>query len=192
MSSEVARATPSVTQPPFYVRHAGPIATTAAVIMVALALLGVGLISAKSSYTKTYWYSLVPIFGLVSIVTAWLRSDPAHPVDRYTLLRHVFHWVAIGVAFGLDFFILRTGEESTIAAGENAVLILALGCFLAGIHHEPLFVLVGLLLTGILILVVTTDQYLWLAFVIGAAIIAGLVSLRVMVAAWHARHKSHF
>jgi hypothetical protein len=61
-----------------------------------------------------------------------------------------------------------------MAAGMNALLLLALGCYLAGIHLDWLFVPVGLLLTLALVCVAKADQYLWLVFVVGGLAIVGL------------------
>jgi hypothetical protein len=96
------------------------------------------------------------------------------------------HWLAIAAALGLDFLIRATGEESGVAAGMNALLLLALGCFLAGIHVEWLFTLVGALLTVALIILAKAEEYIWLIFVAGAVTIALILALRWVLAA-HSR-----
>ncbi len=147
--------------------------------MVVLSLVGVGMTTTASPATsRGYWVSLVPVFGLLCVVTAWARSGPHRPVDRRAVARQVFHWVGIAAALWIDYLILRTGEETRVATGMNAVLVLALGCYLAGVHLELLFVPVGLLLTLTLVLVGRIDQYQWLIFVVGAAAIAVIFGLR--------------
>ena len=51
----------------------------------------------------------------------------------------------------------------------SSLLILALGCLLAGIHLEWLFALVGLLLLAIFIIVSVAHQYVTIAFLVAAA-----------------------
>ncbi len=51
----------------------------------------------------------------------------------------------------------------------NALLLLALGCYLAGIHFEWLFCVIGVLLTLTLIVLLKAEQYLWLIFGVGVA-----------------------
>jgi hypothetical protein len=58
----------------------------------------------------------------------------------------------------------------------NAMLLLALGCYLAGVHFEWLFVLVGILLTLALLVVVKADQYVWLIFVVGGLAVAAMLA----------------
>ena len=85
--------------------------------------------------------------------------------------------------------IAKRAEQTAIATGFNALLMLTLGCYLAGIHLELLFVPVALLLTLTLVLVVKADQYLWLIFLIGGVLLAGLILFRRMLAAWRFRHE---
>jgi hypothetical protein len=163
-------------RPLFPISGSWKIACAVAVIMVLLALLGIGLTTTSSAAASTYWISLVPIYGLLCVSLAWARArnDPA--VRRPDVIRQVFHWLGIGVAVGLDFYIRGTGVETGIATGMNALLLLALGCYLAGIHLEWLFVLVGMLLTLALLIVAKADQYLWLIFVVGGLVIAAMLA----------------
>jgi hypothetical protein len=108
---------------------------------------------------------------------AWTRARHDVGVRRPAVIRQLFHWLGIGVAVGLDFYIRGTGVETGTAAGMNALLLLALGCYLAGVHLDWLFALVGILLTLALLVVVKADQYLWLIFVVGGIAVAAMLAL---------------
>jgi hypothetical protein len=162
----------------FPIHRSWTIATIVAVIMVLLALLGVGLTTTSSSFAATYWVSLVPVYGILCVGTAWLRASVAGRPQHVLVVRQGLHWVAIAIALGLDFYIRGTGEETGVAAGLNALLVLALGCFLAGIHLEWLFAVVGVLLAVTLVIVAKSDQYMWLIFVVGSLAIAAMLSLQ--------------
>jgi hypothetical protein len=162
----------------FPVHRTWSVATGVAVSMVLLALLGVGLTTANSSAAATYWVGLVPVYGLLCVGAAWFRARHGGRFNRPVVLRQVFHWLGIGIALGLDFFIRGTGEESSLGAGMNALLLLALGCYLAGIHLEWLFIPVGVLLSAALVIVGKADQYLWLIFVVGGVTLAAMVGLQ--------------
>src|SRR5262249_30872685 len=136
----------------FPIHRSWQIATVVAVVMVLLALLGVGLTTSSSSAAPVYWISLVPVYGFLCIGTAWARSRHGGVFDRPMVLRQLLHWLGIGVALSLDFYIRGTGEESGMGAGLNALLLLALGCFLAGVHLDWLFAPVGVLLAVALII----------------------------------------
>jgi hypothetical protein len=163
------------------------IGTGVAVGMALLALLGVGLTTTSASIAPTYWISLVPIYGAACVGIAWARGRHRGGVAWSGVVRQVLHWVGIAIALGLDFLIRGTGEETGSAAGMNALLLLALGCYLAGVHLEWVFTLVGVLLTVALVIVTKAEQYLWLIFVVGAVTIALIIALRWLLARAHAR-----
>lgn len=154
-------------------------------IMVLLALLGVGLTTTQSKAAQVYWMSLVPIYGLLCVWTAWARTGHMH--DRSAVVRQILHWVGVAVALSLDFSLRGSGEESSTSTGMNAMLILSLGCFLAGVHLEWLFIVVGVVLTLALIVVSKAQEYVWLIFAVGALSIVAMIFLhRVMTPRSHA------
>lgn len=162
----------------FPIRRSWTVATVVAVVMVLLALLGVGLTTTNPTFAYTYWLSLAPIYGLLCVGTACLRASQGRQLDRSLITRQVFHWLGVTIAVGFDFYIFRTKMETGDAAGMNAMLILALGCFLAGVHFEWLFILVSVLLVVTLVIVATAEQYMWLIFVVGGLTIALMFVLR--------------
>ena len=170
----------------FPISRSWKVGSAVAVAMVLLALVGVGLTRASREIAPTYWVCLVPIYAASSIATEWARGRQPGKLAWSEAGRQVLHWLAIAAALGLDFLIRSTGEESGVAAGMNALLLLALGCFLAGIHGEWLFSLVGVLLTVALIILAKAEEYIWLIFVVGAVTIALILALRWLLTA-HSR-----
>jgi hypothetical protein len=166
------------------------IAAITSIVMVLLALIGVGLTTASSATAPLYWISLVPVYGFLCVGFAWRRRRPDGGIDRSAILRQVWHWLGIAVALWLDFFIRGTGEESSLGAGLNALLLLALGCYLAGVHLHLGFTGVGVLLTLTLIVGAKADQYLWMIFIVGALSVAAMIGLMFARGALH-RHKGH-
>lgn len=153
------------------------LASIIAAIMVLLALLGVAFTNGRYEFAQTYWICLVPVFGLLCVGTAWARTRHEGGLRMHAVIRQVLHWVGIGIALWLDFLIRSTGEETAQAAGLNAVLLLALGCFLAGVHLDWLFGFVGVLIILALVLVAKAEQYLWVIFVVGGLAAALLLAL---------------
>jgi len=148
------------------------VAAAVAAIMVGLVLVGVGLATADPSLAPRYWLWLVPVFGVLSVLTAWISSPGRDGPGLRAVGRQVLHWLVIGGAVSIDFWLRGTGEEAGVAVGFDALLLLAVGCFLAGVHLESIFALVGTLLTITLLVLVKANQYFWLLFVLGAAVLA--------------------
>jgi hypothetical protein len=154
----------------------GP-AGIAAGIMAFLALAGTAITLADASWARTYWLVLVPVYGALCVFVAWYRTGQFGG----TVMRQVLHWLSVAVAMVLDFICLQgSGEQTATAAGLSSLLILALGCVLAGIHLEWLFALVGLLLALILIVVSVAQQYLTIAFLLAGLAALGFAAYWVM------------
>jgi hypothetical protein len=115
---------------------------------------------------------LVPAYGVLCTSVAWVRARHVATHRPRAVLRQVLHWLVIWGAVLLDFRLNATGEETGAAVGLTALLLLAVGCFTAGVHLEPFFVLVGVLLTLTLVVVVKAVQYLWVIFVVGTLLLA--------------------
>ena len=134
-------------------------------LMALLALIGTGVTVADASWARTWWLSLVPVYGVLCVFTAWHRTGQL----TGTVIRQILHWLSVAAAIALDFTLLRRGEQPAAGAGLSSLLILALGCLLAGIHLEWLFALVGLLLLAIFAVVSVAQQYVTIVFLVAAA-----------------------
>jgi hypothetical protein len=138
-------------------------------IMLLLALIGAGATLANVTWAETYWLCLVPVYGLICTIAAWLRTRTL----EWTVIRQILHWLAVGVTIAIGFsFLRRSGEQTSISTGLSSLLILALGCLLAGVHLEWMFALVGLLLLATAVVVSVAQEYMALAILIGVAGIA--------------------
>ncbi len=177
-NTPVEKSVDTDTLPGFFHAHRSwLVSSVVAAIMVMLALLGVGLTTASSSAAPTYWISLVPFFGLLCVGVAWNRARNTGKTGWNMVWRQIFHWLGIGVALGVDFYIRQNGQESGVGAGLNAMLLLAVGCYLAGVHLDWLFAIVGILLSIVLVILTKADQYLWLIFVVGGLAIVVMLGL---------------
>src|SRR5262245_62440841 len=124
--------------PLFSVARSWKVVVAVAIVMVLLAMLGVALTTTSRDFAPTYWMALVPVYGFLCIAVAWMRARHEGHAYRVLVFRQVFHWVGVGAALAIDFAIRTSGEETGQATGISALLILALGCFLAGVHLEGL------------------------------------------------------
>jgi hypothetical protein len=128
-------------EPTFVIPVSWKAAMAAAVIMVVLALVGVGLANTDPRFVETYWICLVPVYGLLCVATAWRKAGKVY--GGRAILTQFLHWLGIALAVAVDYWVRGSAVETGTAAGLNAMLLLALGCYLAGVHLEPLFAVVG-------------------------------------------------
>ena len=145
-------------------------------LMALLALVGTGVTLADASWASTYWLALVPIYGVLCVIAAWYHSGQL----TGSVMRQVLHWLSVAAVIALDFTLLRRGEQPAAGAGLSSLLILALGCLLAGVHLEWLFGLVGLLLLAIFAVVAMAQQYVTIAFIVAAVAALGYAAYRAV------------
>lgn len=170
-------------RPSFGSRVSNNLAAVIAVIMVLLAMVGAGITLADVTWARKYWLLLVPIYGVLCTFTAWYH---ARALDQM-VTRQILHWVSVGIAIVVDFtFLQGSGEQTSTATGLSSLLILALGCLLAGVHMEWLFGLVGLMLLAIVVVVAIAQDYLTLVFLIGMVVIAVILAAQWAKKKWFA------
>jgi hypothetical protein len=186
----VVQPAPSERQPFFQMTLSRRIGTASGALMIVLALVGVGLTTSRSESSLTYWIWLVPVYGLLCIVTAGARGWHEKGFRQLQLVRQVAHWLGIGLALWIDFIIRRAGEETATAAALNAMMLLALGSYLAGVHLEWHFMLVGAVLTLAAVTVAKGYQYSWLIFVVGGVAVVAMLGWRWLMSRWHSRKVS--
>jgi hypothetical protein len=97
------------------------------ITMLVLALAGVIL-----RLPFTYWVILIPLFGVISTVMGWHRSDSRD--ERVELVwRMALTWSALLLAIFLLFNSSVTGVLNANAASLAMMTLLALGTFIAGV-----------------------------------------------------------
>jgi hypothetical protein len=156
--------------------------TVERVVTVVLVLLAVGgvVVADFATVEKSlrYWLVMVPVFGVLSMVMTGLRANrDAEPLWP-ALLRQVLHWSALGAAIGLLFYLQSAGRLAEKDVSLLALLALALTTFLAGVHGDWRFCVVGLILGSAAMIMALFETYR-LLILIPIAIVALVVVLRL-------------
>lgn len=92
---------PSANPPPRRTARSLQIAFGVALLMILLAMIGVGLTTTNRAAAPKYWLSLVPVYGLLCVVVAWVRKR--HGAPGRVIVRQVLQWLVIATAIYLDF-----------------------------------------------------------------------------------------
>lgn len=148
--------------------------------LLLLSIGGIAMLQFRSDYALTYWLVMVPIFGVVNAVGAWPHTREPGARRGDLIRRLVLHWAALGLAVTMIVFLMRGTTLTGEVAGLLAALLLALTCFLAGVHFDWHFLVLG----GVLGLTVAggafAEQYFWIALVLAviAVVVIGYVRRR--------------
>lgn len=103
-------------------------------VMVALALVGVGVTQIEHRGGRLYWLFLVLVYAGISIVRAWQRHRGEGRPLWARIRAQALHWLGTLVAINVVLWFESVDIASRGAAADYSLLILALSCYLAGVH----------------------------------------------------------
>jgi hypothetical protein len=142
------------------------------VLMMVLALAGVGVTQAVHSGGKLYWLFLVLVYAAISLALAW-RGHASVDQRLWPMIRaQVFHWLGALVAINIVLFFESVDIASRGAAADYSLLILALSCFLAGVHINWVYMPLGVVLAVTAVGLGYLDQLSVYVLVVPVAVLA--------------------
>ncbi len=149
------------------------------VLLALLVLSTVGVAISQISPPKAfrYWIVMVPIFGAVSLFSGWSSARAGGMTASGVVRRQILHWAALAVAVCLVFLLKEKGRMGEDDAGTVTLLSLALATFLAGVHFDWRYCVVGALLAAAVAAIAVVSNFLWLIGIVAVGF-AVFLSLR--------------
>jgi hypothetical protein len=145
------------------------------VVLLTLSAVGIAISEILPQDALWYWLAMVPVFGGISLFAGWSRAREQGMTAVGVLRNQLLHWVALAVAVCLVFLLEYTGRMSSEDAGLVALLALALTTFLAGVHFDWRYCVVGTLLAAAVAAVAVLKEVLWVIVIAAVAVAAFLV-----------------
>lgn len=145
-----------------------------ALFLLGLGLIGLGLMDFAPLYAEHYWLIALPIFAGLSIYIGWKAAKRRGEDARLELRRQALHWLGFVIALKLVLVLIHSGQIERESAGLVSMVVLALTCYLAGIHFEPAFVMVGIFLALAAVTAAYLMEYLIIILVIVFLLLAML------------------
>lgn len=142
------------------------------VVMLVLALVGVGISQLEHAGGKLYWLFLIVVYALISVVGAWQRAKEQGLAVWPMVRVRVLHWLGALVAINIVLLFESMDIAPRGAAADYSLLILALSCYLAGVHFNWAFLLLGGLLAIMAVGLGYLDQVSLYALLIPLAVLA--------------------
>jgi hypothetical protein len=129
------------------------------VFMLALAILGAAVSQAVDTGGRYYWLALVLIYAAISITRTYLRARDQAQSLWSMIGAQVLHWVGVLVAINIILLFESSGVSDRGPAADYSLLVLALSCYLAGVHFDWTFMLLGGILAVIAVGLGYLDQF---------------------------------
>jgi hypothetical protein len=131
-----------------------------------LVMIGLFLSNYSSGKALFYWCAMFPIFG-VACLAHELAAGRGYEVALWRILmRQALHWVGPIVAVKILFMQHTRGQMATDAVALMVILLLAVTCFLAGVHFDRSFYWVSAFLALAALIGTEIETYLWFAVVL--------------------------
>lgn len=157
-----------------------PVQEIVLLALVVLSAIGVAISEISPPRAFRYWLVMVPIFGGVSLFSSWSSARASGMTAGGVLGRQLLHWAALAVAVCLVFLLQKTGHLGEADAGSVTLLSIALATFLAGVHFDWRYCVVGGLLAAAVAAIAVLAGFLWLIGVVavGFAVWLGVRAAR--------------
>jgi hypothetical protein len=150
-------------------------------VLSVLIMIGLFLTNVNHLRARFYWSAMFPIFGIVSLWHELLvLSRPEVPVWKL-ILHQVLHWLGPIVAVRIIFLQLERGQMSADAVALVTLLILAVTCFMAGVHMDRSFYWVSAVLALAAVVGTEVEAYIWALLAIAIVAIALTVFAATML-----------
>jgi hypothetical protein len=130
------------------------------VVMLLLALVGAGVsqYEDRGGLLWLYWFGLILVYAGISVTRAWLKAKRQGQVVWPVIRSEVLHWLGALIAIKIILLFEATGITTRGPASVYSLLVLALSCYLAGVHFDWTFMLLGGILAVIAVALGYLDQ----------------------------------
>lgn len=128
------------------------------VVLLVLAIGGSAVSQAEEAGGRYYWSVLVLVYAAASIGRSWFQAKGQGGPVWDMIRTQVFHWFGTLVAIQIVLFFESDGITDRAPAAVFSLLLLALSTFLAGVHFNWTFLLLGCILAATAIGLGIADQ----------------------------------
>jgi len=142
-------------------------------LLAAIVLVGCTLVDVAPRHVPAFWMLAAPVGFIASMWLGWRSARSAGIESRRDVNTHLFHWGGMLLAIFLLVPLAATGPLSGPAMGQAALVLVALGYFLAGIHIAKPFIWIAPLVVVGYALTFVLDAWAWT--ITGALMAVGLV-----------------
>ena len=140
-------------------------------LMLLLALGGMALTQSLESGAWEYWLFLVLVYAAIGAWKTIRHAKQTGQSIRKGVFRELSHWGTLVGFLTVLVFLERRQVFDRQSASAFALMLLALSCFLAGVHLDWQFLLLGVVLTIMLVSIALLEQYqiaLWIIMILVA------------------------
>ncbi len=134
--------------------------------LIALSTIGIGITNFWPVESFWFWAAMVPVFGLTSIYLGWSKARQRGEGVARIIRIQVLHWIGLLAALILIYYLFKpTGRIDYNQLALITLLALALTTFLAGVHFDWRFMVVGVILGFAVAGAAFLEQFIWVIII---------------------------
>jgi hypothetical protein len=141
-------------------------------VLCVLVMVGLFLTNVNHLRARFYWSAMFPIFGIASLWHELLGPSRHEGPVWKRILRQALHWLGPIVAVRIIFLQLERGQMDADAVALMTLVILAVTCFMAGVHMDKTCYWVSAVLALAAVFGTEVEAYFWLLVAIAILAIA--------------------
>jgi hypothetical protein len=141
-------------------------------VLSVLVMIGLFLTNVSHLHARYYWSAMFPIFGIVSLWHELVGPNINLGPLWKRVLRQVLHWLGPIVAVQIIFLQLARGQMDADSVALVTLVILAVTCFMAGVHMDRSFYWVSAALAFAAVVGAEVEAYLWMLAAIAIVAVA--------------------
>lgn len=142
------------------------------ITLIVLATVGIAITNFRPLESFYFWVAMVPVFGLTSLYIGWTKARKRGEGITRILRIQLLHWGGLLAAIGLIYLLYtKTGRIDNNQLALLTLLSLALATFLAGVHFEWRFMVVGVILGAAVAGAAVIEQVIWMIVIPIAVIV---------------------
>jgi len=142
------------------------------ITLIVLSTVGIAITNFSPFKSFYFWVAMVPVFGLTSLYIGWSKARKRGEGISRIIWVQVLHWIGLLAAIGLIYLLYSTtGRIDNNQLALLTLLSLALATFLAGVHFEWRFMVVGVILGAAVAGAALIEQVIWMIIIPIAAML---------------------
>ncbi len=152
------------------------------ITLIVLSAIGIGFTNFRPLESFWFWVAMVPVFCATSLYIGWSKARKRGEGISRIIWVQLLHWIGLLAAIALIYLLYETTNRiNSNQLALLALLSLALATFLAGVHFEWRFMVVGVILGAAVVGTAFVEQLIWM-------IIIPIVALVVLIIFWWKRN----
>ena len=133
------------------------------ITLMALSAIGIGVTNFKPVESFWYWAAMAPVFGAVSIYMGWSKARRRGEGMSRIIRVQLLHWAGLLAAVVLIYLLFEpAGRINNNQLAIISLLALALTTFLAGVHFDWRFMVVGIVLGACVAGAAFVEEFMWM------------------------------